>query len=181
MLPHQLRRAAPWFLLDRLTDDDPENSRDSAVSSWQQAREFETALCRDLTALLNTRRPEEPFDAAFDQVLNSVLMYGIPDFTSYNLTNGVEQELVRRSIERAIRLFEPRLARVSVTLDQPDPLKPVLRYQIIHSSDGDGIRGQVSENSGPPSAGAGHMRRSACGAADRIVRAAGRPRSPQAG
>jgi type VI secretion system protein ImpF len=124
------RRSVPWSLLDRLTDDDPDNNRDQTVSSWQQAREFQEALCRDLTALLNTRRPEEPFDSSWDQCVDSVLLYGIPDYTAYNLTNEHEQELVRKSIERAVRLFEPRLGRVSVTMLKADPLQPVLRYQI---------------------------------------------------
>jgi len=44
--------------------------------------------------------------------------------------NGIEQERVRRSIERAIRLFEPRLTRVTVTLEPLDPLRPLLRFQI---------------------------------------------------
>ena len=127
--PHR-GRAVPQFLLDRLTDDDPENTRDPAVSVWQQQRELEDALARDIGALLNTRRKDEPFDPALEHVLNSVLMYGIPDFTAYNLTNGAEQELVRRSIERALRLFEPRMTRVSVTLDEPDPLRPILRYRV---------------------------------------------------
>ncbi len=120
----------PWSLLDRLTDGNPENHRDERVSSWQQGRNFQESLRRDLSALLNTRRPELPFDSSWEHCSNSVLAYGIPDFTAYNLTNEHEQELVRRSIERAIRLFEPRLGRVSVTMLKPDPLQPVLRYQI---------------------------------------------------
>ena len=128
-VPHR-RRAVPEFLLDRLTDDDPENTRDPATSVWQQDRELEAALARDVAELLNTRRTDEPFDPAFEQALNSVLMYGVPDFTAYNLTNGAEQELVRRSIERALRLFEPRMIRVNVALEQPDLLQPILRYRV---------------------------------------------------
>ena len=59
-----------------------------------------------------------------------LLAFGIADFTSYNLKNSIEQERVRRSMERSIRQFEPRLARVEVTLEEPDPLKPVLRFQV---------------------------------------------------
>jgi type VI secretion system protein ImpF len=87
-------------------------------------------LCRDLSALFNTRRAESDFDPAYEEATNSLLGFGIADFTSYNLTNAVEQERVRRSIERAIRQFEPRLTRVDVSIEQPDPLRPLLQFQI---------------------------------------------------
>jgi type VI secretion system protein ImpF len=87
-------------------------------------------LCHDLTALLNTRRAEQEFDPSFDEAANSVLTFGIADFTSLNLTSGSDQEHVRRSIEWAIRQFEPRLAHVSVTLDESNDTHPVLNLQI---------------------------------------------------
>jgi type VI secretion system protein ImpF len=100
------------------------------MNSWEQSREYKLSLCRDLAALLNTRRAEQDFDPAYTEATNSVLSFGIADFTSYNLKSGVEQDEVRRSIERAIRQFEPRLARVSVSMEEPDPVRPVLQFQI---------------------------------------------------
>ena len=117
-------------LLDRLLDFQPESHQEVPVSSWEQLREFKTSLCRDLSALLNTRRAERDFDPAYEEATNSLLSFGIADFTSYNLKSGIEQEQVRRSIERAIRHFEPRLARVAVSIEEPDPLRPVLQFQI---------------------------------------------------
>ena len=117
-------------LLDRLLDLQPESHEDVPSSSWEQLREFKTSLCRDLSALLNTRRAEQDFDPAYEEATNSLLSFGVTDFTSYNLKSGVEQEQLRRSIERAIRQFEPRLGRVSVSIEEPDPLRPVLRFQI---------------------------------------------------
>ncbi len=117
-------------LLDRLLDFQPGSQAEAPLSSWEQLREFKTSLCRDLSALLNTRRAEQDFDPAYEEATNSLLSFGITDFTSYNLKSGDEQEQVRRSIERAIRRFEPRLARVSVSIEEPDPLRPVLQFQI---------------------------------------------------
>jgi type VI secretion system protein ImpF len=117
-------------LLDRLLDFQPESREEAPLNSWEQLREFKTSLCRDLSALLNTRRAEQDFDPAYEEATNSLLSFGIADFTSYNLKNGVEQEQVRRSMERAIRKFEPRLASVSASLEEPDPLRPVLQFQI---------------------------------------------------
>jgi len=117
-------------ILDRLRDLQPESQLETPMSSWEQSREFKLALCRDLAALLNTRRAEHDFDPAYTEATNSLLSFGIADFTSYNLKSGVEQDQVRRSIERAIRQFEPRLARVSVSMEEPDPVRPVLQFQI---------------------------------------------------
>jgi type VI secretion system protein ImpF len=117
-------------LLDRLTDLDPENDSEPGATEWAAMRDYKAALARDLAALLNTRRKEIALHADYAEAGNSVLTFGIPDYTSYTLTNGVDQELVRRSIERAIRQFEPRLSRVAVAVQQPDPAMPTLVFQI---------------------------------------------------
>lgn len=124
---------SPLSILDRLTDLQPEERSEAPTSSWHQAREVRASLCRDLTALLNTRRAEEEFDPEFIQATNSLLSYGMVDFAFYNLRTSVARERVRRSIERAIRQFEPRLAQVTVTVDEPDPLAPALGVHIIAS------------------------------------------------
>ena len=104
-------------ILDRLTE------KEGPLNAWE-------GLCRDLTALLNTRRAAKDFDSTYQEATDSLLTFGVADFTSYNLKNEVDQEQVRLSIERAIRQFEPRLTHVSVSMDEPDQVKPVLRFQI---------------------------------------------------
>jgi len=93
-------------------------------------REIKAGLCRDLSALLNTRRAEADFDPEFEQATNSILTFGVADFTSLNLKSRIEQDRVRLSIERAIRQFEPRLTRVAVTVEEADALRPVLRFEV---------------------------------------------------
>jgi type VI secretion system protein ImpF len=117
-------------LLDRLTDLDPDSRREARSNPWDEMRQFKVSLCRDLAALLNTRRAEEDFRPGYEEASNSLLSFGVADFTSYDLKNGADQEKVRRSIERAVRQFEPRLARVTVSIEEPDPLRPVLQFQI---------------------------------------------------
>jgi type VI secretion system protein ImpF len=117
-------------ILDRLTDIEPDSAVEGRTSSWEEMRQYKAGLCRDLAALLNTRRADEDFDPGYEQATNSLLTFGVADFTSFNLKNGLEQEKVRRSIEQAIRRFEPRLTRVTVILELPDALSPVLRFQI---------------------------------------------------
>lgn len=125
-----IQPAAVLSLLDRLIDLDPKSKREAPSSNWEEMREFRSSLCRDLTALLNTRRAEADFPAGYEEATNSLLSFGVTDFTARDLRNGIEQERVRHSIERAVRQFEPRLAGVTVSIGEPDPLKPVLQFQI---------------------------------------------------
>src|SRR5207237_9192591 len=97
---------ATLSLLHRLTQ------KQATVSSWAEVK---ASLCEDLAALLNTRRAESDFDSSYEQATNSLLTFGVADFTPYHLRNGVEQERVRHSLARAIRLLEPRLPRAPVT------------------------------------------------------------------
>jgi type VI secretion system protein ImpF len=120
----------PLSLLDRLIDRSPNSTTETPPASWEERREFLDSICRDLTALLNTRRAEEDFDPAYEEAANSLLTFGIADFTSFNLKNEAEQERVRRSIERSMRKFESRLTRVMVSMDELDELRPVLRFQV---------------------------------------------------
>jgi type VI secretion system protein ImpF len=117
-------------ILDRLTDLQPEIKKEAPPSPWERIRQLKASICADLAALLNTRRAEADFDSDYREASNSLLTFGIADFTAYNLKNGIEQERVRRSIERAIRQFEPRLTGVTVSMDEPDAVKPSLHFQI---------------------------------------------------
>jgi type VI secretion system protein ImpF len=116
-------------LLDRLTDEQPGVSRDSYLGPWEQQRQVRAAIRRDLTTLLNIRRTDD-IPSEFEQVRASLLTMGILDYTSLNLMNPENQELLRRSIERAIRQFEPRLTRVSVALEIPESRLLTLRFRI---------------------------------------------------
>jgi len=117
MVTENAQDGATLSILDRLTE------KDGPLDAWG-------GLCRDLAALLNTRRAAKDFDPSYQEATDSVLSFGVADFTSFNLKNEVDQEIVRGSIERAIRQFEPRLTHVSVSMEEPDPLLPVLRFQI---------------------------------------------------
>ena len=99
-------------LFDRLTDYEPRNSREVAPPDWEQLRAHKLSVARDLTNLLNTRRSANDIPEEFEQTRQSLVAYGVRDFT----TAPMDREEIRRAIERTIRLFEPRLSRVQVTL-----------------------------------------------------------------
>ena len=88
-------------------------------------------MSRDIEALLNTRR--ELLDGAppeYKEVDNSLLMFGLPDFTSYSLLNPEHRKLIRRSVEEALTKFEPRLKSVRVTLEPPRKFEAALHFRI---------------------------------------------------
>ena len=100
-------------LFDRLTDLEPLHSREVAPPEWEQRERYKTSVARDLTNLLNTRRSESDIPEEFENTRKSLMAYGMPDYT----TAPMDREGIRRSIERVVRLFEPRLSRVEVMLD----------------------------------------------------------------
>jgi type VI secretion system protein ImpF len=124
------QKSARLSILDRLTDLEPDSRTEARLSHEEEIRQIKASVCRDLTALLNTRRLEDHVDPRYEEAANSLLAFGVADFTSFNLKNRIEQDRVRRSIESAIRKFEPRLSRVTVLMEDIDPFKPVLQFQI---------------------------------------------------
>ncbi len=117
-------------LLDRLTDHAPTTRVENPLTRLQALRALKASLWRDLSALLNTKRREEEVPDEFAETKNSLLTYGLPDFSSYSLKSPADQNRLRRALEAAIRRFEPRLERVSVTLETPDETDPALRFRV---------------------------------------------------
>lgn len=119
-------------ILDRLLDEDPKTSQEPIPNRFQTVRQLKRSVASDLEALLNTRRSllleEVPSD--FSEINRSLLSYGLPDFTSANLTSEDDRSRIRRSLERAIAAFEPRLDRVRVTVDHPEKHDRALRFRI---------------------------------------------------
>jgi type VI secretion system protein ImpF len=101
-------------LLDRLADDAPDQkveSREQRVLSFGKLKQ---SVVRDLQWLLNAGRLESTQDlSAFPQVKQSVLNYGIPDFTGTTAGN-TDPVVLERILRQAILDFEPRILRPSL-------------------------------------------------------------------
>jgi type VI secretion system lysozyme-like protein len=105
-------------VLDRLTDPDLPVNR-----SRYTLRELERAVVRDLTELLNTRRPPDGFFAGLPLVEASVANYGLRDMTVVEGTAADQRELCARHIQQVIEAFEPRLTAVSVAARDPGEVR----------------------------------------------------------
>ena len=118
-------------LLDRLLDDEPASNRDPVKTRHQALEEFRDALRRDLEALLNTRACSVTWSAALSELDTSILNYGVLTVTSAELSADDNRERLRSAVEKAIRRFEPRFLRVSVTLaEDPERIGRTLRFRI---------------------------------------------------
>jgi len=88
-------------------------------------------LSRDLEHLLNTRSEcARLLGDAFPECRKSSLTFGIPDFSACSLLAIQDRERIRRGLEQAIALHEPRLSRVRITLEPLQPLERTLRFRI---------------------------------------------------
>ena len=106
-------------ILDRLLDDEPTETRERPSDRFQRVRELKHAVQRDLQALLNTRQEAlEEIPNDYTETRRSLVVYGLPDFSSLDLNSGTDRTRIRRAVEQAIANFEPRLDRVRVSLEQ---------------------------------------------------------------
>ncbi|QHQ36550.1 type VI secretion system baseplate subunit TssE [Algicella marina] len=96
-------------LLDRLTDEAPEEMRENRDSRVINIRKLREILRRDLAWLLNTSNAEFFIDEElFPHAANSVLNYGISKVAGE--FSGVEKAAaIRKAIHEAILRFEPRI------------------------------------------------------------------------
>lgn len=103
-------------VLDRLLDDEPENSREPSKSRHQVLRELKQSVSRDLENLLNSRCCCTHWPPDLGDLEESLVSYGIPDFSGANFGSTESREQLREIVEDVIRKFEPRFKSVNVKL-----------------------------------------------------------------
>lgn len=111
-------RAVRPSILDRLIDTEPRIAADSTVTWAESVRRHKAALLRDVEWLLNTRRVVEA-PPRCPEVRRSLYHFGIPDLSSASADSTQTPEKLQLHVEEALRLFEPRLTGVKVTVAEP--------------------------------------------------------------
>jgi type VI secretion system protein ImpF len=106
-------------ILDRLIDYEPQASREPVRRSLIGFDQMKAAVVRDLENLLNTKSQILPIPDAYDEVRNSVFVYGMPDYTTLNPKSTSTRQQLRHDIERAVAMFEPRLQNIAVRVEPP--------------------------------------------------------------
>ncbi len=118
-------------ILDRLIDDDPDLKREAPKQRNQILREVKEAVRRDLESLLNTRARCLPYPAQLEELKQSLVNYGIPDFTGANLGAMRDREEFCKSVEQLIRQYETRFKSVKVRpLTNTESMDRTMRFRI---------------------------------------------------
>ena len=107
-------------VLDRLIDSEPKNRAEVPLTRAQSLRELKLALKRDLEWLLNTRKTIDPSPDSARETNRSVYHYGFADISSKSVLSARDQSDLVREMESAIAIFEPRLKRARVRMEQTD-------------------------------------------------------------
>lgn len=121
-------------LLDRLTDANPEKSRESADQALLSQQDLKRAVIRDLGWLLNAINLEVVEDLdSFPEVARSVVNFGVPELCGHSAST-VDLPRLEKAVREAILQFEPRIIRnslsVRVTTDQQAMAHNALSFEI---------------------------------------------------
>ncbi len=123
-------------LLDRLTDDEPEVSREGRDQHVVSLRKYRKAVLRDVEMLFNSRAyPLRDMIYDFGEVARSVLNYGILDLSGANISVENASEL-EAQLKQALKNFEPRIS------------PKALSVHVVSSHDAHDVRTLLFEISG---------------------------------
>jgi len=118
-------------VLDRLIDLAPRQPDDEPSSLARSSADLRAAVRRDVEWLLNTRRIAEPAPDDLVEVGQSVYHYGLPDINSMSADAPDVALALRRHVETALALFEPRLFNVRVsTPEEGEGARRQLHFRI---------------------------------------------------
>jgi type VI secretion system protein ImpF len=117
-------------VLDRLIDHEPKNRAEVPQTRAQSLRELKVALKRDLEWLLNTRKTIEPSPDSARETNRSVYHYGFADISSKSVLSARDQSDLVREMESAIAIFESRLKRARVRMEQTTGNYRTLKFVI---------------------------------------------------
>jgi len=117
-------------ILDRLLDDEPKSKVEAPLTHSKSLAQLKVAIRRDLENLLNTRCTPEPLPESSVETRRSMYNYGVPDITEIGQNFLHEKDRLLAEIERAVRLFEPRLDGVKVAILPAVGVARVLHFVI---------------------------------------------------
>lgn len=103
-------------LLDRLTDDQPEQKQESREIRVLSPARLRECVRRDLAWLLNTTHLHvlEPLDD-YEEVARSVLNYGMPDMAG-RTASSFDRVAMEQALRQVILAFEPRLVGSTIKI-----------------------------------------------------------------
>jgi type VI secretion system protein ImpF len=96
-------------LLDRLKDDEPDNTHEPREQRVMSKSQMRRAVLRDLASLFNATRSVPGIDQAkAPYAWRSVICFGLPPFSG-KVASALDVTELERAIRQAIVDFEPRI------------------------------------------------------------------------
>ncbi|NSX53733.1 type VI secretion system baseplate subunit TssE [Parasulfitobacter algicola] len=118
-------------LLDRLIDTDPDLVKEPLMTMNEQIAQIRSALRRDLETILNTRCCPDSPPKGLPELRDSLVRFGVEDMFSMRLVTNRQRDAMAQELQNRIRLFEPRLEDLSVTvLPNKDASDRILHIRI---------------------------------------------------
>jgi type VI secretion system protein ImpF len=99
---------ASSLLFEKLTDLDPRSGRDPQLFRVQDLEDLKQSVRRELERLIDTRRAVTVEQSKADSP-DTVMEYGIPDWSNIAAFGVVSQAAFARAVREAILVYEPRL------------------------------------------------------------------------
>jgi type VI secretion system protein ImpF len=106
-------------LLDRLTDDDPGNQKESRLQRVVSPQKYRAGVLRDLEWLFNSHAYPQlegmaPFRLKdYPEACRSVINYGIPELCG---VTAPDMDRLQEELSEAVQVFEPRITRRSLNI-----------------------------------------------------------------
>lgn len=117
-------------ILDRLLDNEPGLSSESAQYRVVSEQQILDSVFRDLENLLNTRCSPIKLPAVFKGLKGSLMRYGLKDSAPKNPESPLVRQSLSKEIEKLISLFEPRLKKPVVRVENRSGKNRALFFRI---------------------------------------------------
>ncbi|WP_269791111.1 type VI secretion system baseplate subunit TssE [Stenotrophomonas sp. Iso1] len=118
-------------LLEKLFDDTPKQLGAGAAFKSVSLDQYKESIARDLEGLLNSRAAFQESDMEeFPNCRQSLLTYGLADFSAMSLANAYDRSQICRSLEQAVGRHERRLKNINVCLDASNQFAGGLHFTI---------------------------------------------------
>lgn len=108
---------APLF--DRMIDLEPSIPSEAKPYSGLNLEELKASIQREVSYILNTRESKIPFSFHAlneDQLIDQDSYFGLPDFSSYDVTEIEGSRKLAHHLKYIIENYEPRLMDVRVAI-----------------------------------------------------------------
>jgi type VI secretion system protein ImpF len=117
-------------LLDRLTDEEPDKTREAPENRVISKAKLRQAVLRDLAWLLNAVAPGGEDWALYPQARHSVLNYGLPSLSG-KTASTVDVVDLENALRQAVLDFEPRILPANLHVEALMAESQLDRHNVI--------------------------------------------------